>query len=116
MGHIQRYHQKWWGAVQAGNAPLAAFYLHELEEAMEDIAEGGVIDDGVDVSAHMRTYGLPAVEQLERLLKEEGLAAMAARGELLVNSCNSCHAATGHDYIRIRVPEEVHYPDQDLSP
>lgn len=47
------------GFTQAGNAGLAAFYLHELEEAMEELVEAAVVDDGVDGSAQMRLFGLP---------------------------------------------------------
>ncbi|MCW5898486.1 MAG: hypothetical protein KIT10_04365 [Flavobacteriales bacterium] len=116
MGRLQRYHQKWWAAGRAGNAELAAFYLHEMEEAMEEIAEADVVDEGVEVSKHMRTYGLPMVAELERLLKEQGVAEMTAQGDMLVNACNSCHAITGHPYLRIQVPESVHFPDQIFTP
>src|SRR5690349_14889212 len=43
MGRIQAYHQKLWAAGEANNIELAAFYLHEMEEAMEEIAEGHVM-------------------------------------------------------------------------
>lgn len=116
MGRMQHYHQKWWASGQAGNAELAAFYLHELEEAMEEVVEAGVMDEGTDVSAAMRTYGLPALEELERLLKEEGVQAMHAKGAIMTNACNACHQATEHAYIRIQVPTEVFYPDQVFTP
>ncbi len=116
MGHLQRYHQKWWAAGAAGNAELAAFYLHEMGEVMEEIADAGVMDEGVDVSGPMRTYGPPMVKELERILKADGVAAMHARGDMLVNACNSCHAVTGHPYLRIQVPAEVHFPDQIFAP
>ena len=116
MGRIQRYHQKWWAAGQAGNAELAGFYLHEMEEAMEEIATARVMDEGVDVSAHMRTYGLAAVEALEKKLKEEGVAAMHADAGLLAKTCTTCHVECGHPYLRIVPPTAVHFPDQDFAP
>jgi len=116
MGRIQQYHQKWWAAGQAGNVELAAFYLHELEESMEEVVEAGVQDDGIDVSQAMSTFGLPAIAELERLLKEEGVQAMHAKGAILVNACNACHQATGHAYIRIQEPSTVLFPDQDFRP
>jgi hypothetical protein len=114
MGRIQRYHQKFWLASRSGDHALVEFYLHEMEEAMEEIAEGAVVEDGVDVSAHMRTYGLSTVQHLQQLLATSGVQAVQGEGELLVNSCNSCHVATGHEMIRIRVPGEFSIPDQDL--
>lgn len=116
MGRMQRFHQKWWEAGRQGNAALAAFYLHEMEEAMEEVVEAQVLEDGVDVSAHMRTFGLPIVEQLERRLKEEGVAAMHGDAQLLVNSCNACHIQCGYPFVRIQVPVSVHFPDQDFTP
>lgn len=116
MGRMQQYHQKWWAAGQAANAQLAAFYLHELEEAMEEVAEAKVVDDGIDVSAAMRTYGLPALAELERLLKEEGVQAMHAKGAIMTNACNACHQATEHAYIRLQEPSQVLFPDQVFTP
>lgn len=116
MGRIQRYHQKWWAAGKVGNAELAAFYLHELEEAMEVIAQARLMEDGVDLSAHMNAYGVKTIEALEQVLKDQGVAAMHAESATLVNSCNGCHVATGHSFIRIQVPTAVDFPDQDFSP
>jgi hypothetical protein len=117
MGRMERFHTKWWLAGGEGNAALAAFYLHELEEAMEEVAEAHVVEDnGVDVSANMRTYGLPVVKELERKLKEQGVAAMHADADVLVATCNSCHVATGHSFIRVQVPQGITFPGQDFRP
>ena len=115
MGRMQRFHQKWWLAGKEGNAELAKFYLHELEEAMEEVAEAGVMDDGVDVSAAMRTYGLPTISQLENILAKEGVAAMHGQAEVMAGMCTGCHKATDHAYIRIKQPDAVSFPDQDFS-
>jgi hypothetical protein len=116
MGRLDRYHEKWWQAGKLGNAELAAFYLHEMEEAMEEIAEANVVEDGADVSAHMRTYGLPMVHQLEQRLKKDGVSAMHADADVLVNTCNSCHAACGFPFIRVRTPQEAISPGLDIKP
>lgn len=116
MGRIQRYHQKWWASGHAGNAELAGFYLHEMEEAMEEIADAKVIDEGIDVSANMRTYGLAAIEALETKLNDQGVEAMHADAGLLANTCNTCHQVCDHPYIRIVPPTAVFFPDQDFSP
>lgn len=116
MGRIQRFHQKWWLAGREGNAELSAFYLHEMEEAMEVIADGHVTDEGVDISAEMAAYGPPLIKDLEKVLAEQGVAAMHARASDLVDACNSCHLVTKHGYIRIKVPEAVSWPDQDFAP
>ena len=116
MGRIQHFHQKWWLAGKAGNAPLAKFYLHEMEEAMEEIADANITEDGVNVSEQMRTYGLTTVDHLSETLEKQGVEAMHAEAEMFANTCTSCHMATEHAYIRIKVPTEVSFPDQDFAP
>lgn len=116
MGRIQQYHQKWWLAGKLGNAELAAFYLHEMEEAMEAIAEADAEEDGVKLKPLMESYGLATIERLEAKLKAEGVSAMHAEAGQLVMNCNACHAASGHPFIRIRVPESVSFPDQVFAP
>ncbi len=117
MGRMERHHAKWWVAGREGNVELAGFYLHELEEAMEELAEAHVVEDnGVDVSANMRTYGLPIVKELERKLKKDGVAAMHADADVLVATCNSCHVASGFPFIKVRVPSGATFPGQDLRP
>ncbi len=116
MGRIQHFHQKWWLAGKAGNAPLAKFYLHEMEEAMEEIADANIIEDGVDLSEQMRTYGLTTVDHLSETLEKQGVTMMHAEAEMLANTCTSCHMVTKHPYIRIKVPADVSFPDQDFGP
>lgn len=116
MGRIQRFHQKWWLAGKAGNAELSRFYLHEMEEAMELIADGRVTDEGVNVSEKMETYGVTTVNNLQALLDSAGVRAMHAEAATLVKACNSCHLATGHAYIRIKVPDAAAFADQEFAP
>ncbi len=116
MGRMQRYHQKLWAASRAGNAELAGFYLHELEEAMAEIAEAGLVDEGVPISEPMRTYGLVVVEALERTLETQGVEALHASADMLVNACNSCHSITGHSFIVIQEPVDPQFPDQNFVP
>ena len=93
------------------------FYLHEMEEAMEEVADAGVIEEGIDVSEQMRIYGLSAIEELEKKMKSDGVEAVLADGELLVNSCNSCHTASGYAMIKIQVPDGTQvFPDQVMLP
>jgi len=83
---------------------------------MEEIVDAAIVDDGVDVSRNMRMMGLPAVEALEKLLKEQGVEAMLAQGGLLVNACNNCHTVSGYGFIRIQEPATVVFPDQEFRP
>jgi hypothetical protein len=116
MGRIQRYHQKFWLSTRAGNSELAGFYLHEMEEAMEEIADAGIMENGLDLSALMRSHGLGVVEHLERTLMEKGMDALREEASMLPGSCNSCHAASGYGFIRIREPLDLVIADQVFEP
>lgn len=83
------------------NEELVEFYVHELEEVMEEVAHAGIMDDNIPVSKHMKTYGLNGIEQFEK----EMITEFGAAYSNLMNSCNSCHLATEHGYIKIKVPE-----------
>jgi hypothetical protein len=116
MGRMQRYHQKLWASARAGNAELAAFYLHELEEAMEAIADADIEEDGIRLTPHMNSYGLGMVEAMERTLASEGVEALLATLPVLVNGCNGCHSVTGHGFIVIQEPTAPNFHDQDFAP
>ncbi|MDQ3102124.1 MAG: hypothetical protein M3R08_12100 [Bacteroidota bacterium] len=117
MGRIQRFHQKFWIAARAQNAPLAQFYLHEMEEAMEEIADAQLHDDGVDISTNMRTYGLAMNKHLQTILENQGVDQLLTGSGSLVKACNSCHVASGYEMIKIRIPpEDLTIPDQDMLP
>ena len=104
MGRIQQYAHKLWAAGTAGNLPLAKFYVHEIDEAMEDLEQANINDDGVPVSAHMKTYGLSAVDAFADDMKANGLKDFAGQFGTLVNTCNSCHDKCGYPFIAIAVP------------
>jgi hypothetical protein len=116
MGHIQRYTDKLYFAGLHQNWPLANFYLHELEETTESIIGANVVDDGINVSDLMKTMLEPKIEALEAKVKAKDAAGFKADYQLLVNTCNACHAASQHPFIQIIVPEEPTYKNQQFKP
>jgi hypothetical protein len=99
MGLMQRHLQKLDLSVQAGNETLAGFYIHELEELIETVAEAGVVYHGYPVGAMTEAQLPPAIEAIEAALGS-GADADAAVGEL-VDRCNACHAATDRPWLVI---------------
>jgi hypothetical protein len=116
MGRIQQYTHKLWWAGQGGNVPLVQFYLHEIEEAMEEVAEAGVVDEDVEVSAQMLQYGPPIVEAFADKVRTSGLTDFAQQYDVLMSTCNSCHMATKHPYLRVQVPSLSRFSDQVFTP
>jgi hypothetical protein len=102
MGRMQIFMNKLYFSGIANNAELIEFYLHEIEEAMEEVEHANIIDDGVDISANMKLFGVNQIENLENSLKS-GQDFKEAYG-VLVTSCNNCHTASKHPFIIIKEP------------
>lgn len=114
MAYLQRFADKLHAAGAAENWELADFYLHEVEETAETIIDEGHVEDGVEIGPLVEAMLLPAVERAEGAVGDA--AAFAEAYAELVTSCNVCHDATEHGFIRITVPERSGYPNQDFSP
>ncbi len=106
MLRMQIQASKLFFAGKAGNRPLVDFYLTELEENMQQIADAGVSDKGVDISKNMETFGLQQVQSMRDYLDKKDMDNFEGTYEnILINSCNSCHKVTKNPFIQIRVPE-----------
>lgn len=104
MERYQRFSQKLWFAGQESNWELAEFYTHEIHEVTEELIGSTVFHDDRDISKL-------AGEMMEEKIAELDQAVDAQEEELfvknylgLINSCNACHTATEHDFIKIKVP------------
>jgi hypothetical protein len=101
MERLQTYAHKLQLSVEARNAPLAGFYLHELEETVEVIAENIPHYDEHPVGELARDMLLPTVERLEDSVDASEWVDTDANFLDLVRACNACHLVTGHGFVRI---------------
>ncbi len=113
MGYLQRYLHKLDLSVQAENVELAGYYIHELEELVEELADAGVVYEGHQVGALTGSMLTPPIEALEDAL-ETGGDADAAVG-VLVAQCNACHVATERAWMKIERATSNPF-NQDFSP
>ena len=98
--------------LQAGNRPLAGFYLHELEELAEEVIDEVPAYDGHAVADLTAGMLVPVIERLENLVQQgQGDAAM----DELIDACNACHTATEHGYIVMRRATSNPF-NQDFAP
>jgi mono/diheme cytochrome c family protein len=117
MSSLQRWTDKLGRAAAAGNWPLADFYLHEIEEATEDLAKAGVVYHEQPVSQLTGLMLEPAVESLEQAVKAQDAALFRTRYPAFVQTCNACHQATGYGFLRVTEPEPSPNPwNQDFAP
>ncbi|MED5465168.1 MAG: hypothetical protein VX699_10965 [Myxococcota bacterium] len=115
MGDLQRFAHKLGLSLHHANQPLAEFYLHEMEETLEEISEKIPTHDGLPIKNLLSTILLPPLAQLETSLKHGEFEQSLQVWPSVIQSCNRCHAATEHAFIRIQDIRENPF-NQDFSP
>lgn len=103
MADMQRHLHKLSLSLDHDNQPLAAFYHHELVEALE-AAEAVESYDGHPVGQLSRTMLQPAVERLKKAL-DSGVGTDEAL-DGVIRACNACHQVTEHGFLRIQRSED----------
>ncbi len=114
MERMQTYTHKLQLSVAARNAPLAGFYLHELEETAEFIVEHIESYDDQPVGQLTAQMLIPSVELLEDAVDDADWPASDQGFSALLDACNACHVASGHGEVRI-VPASGNPFAQDFS-
>ncbi len=117
MAYMERYAEKLHLAGTPENWPLAAFYAHEVEETLDEVVAGGYVEEGVELAAFAEATFLPALARVEGAVESESAVAFRAAYAGLIDACNACHAATGHGFVQVVVPDgSGPYPGQRFAP
>lgn len=115
MTRIQVFHNKLYFAGMENNLRLVEFYLHEIEEEMETIAEAGIIDDDVHISDNMKNLGLEQIHSFQKTLGTPEYNFKKSY-DLLTVTCNTCHTASKHEFIKIKTPTSLPFSNQEFKP
>jgi len=115
MALMQHHLHKLGLAVQAKNATLAGFYLEEVEETSVIIQKKFPTYDKIAVGPLMNAMLVPSIAPLEKSIKASNWALSNAGYTKLVDSCNSCHTAAQHAFIKITAPTQNPF-NQSFSP
>ncbi|MCB0794344.1 MAG: hypothetical protein KDB88_06370 [Flavobacteriales bacterium] len=107
MGRLHHFAMKLHAAGSANDLELARFYHHEMHEVFEGLEDGRIMDEGKDISALVAQYGRPSLDAMGAHLQEEDSAGFSAMYDGLLQSCNACHAASDHAFIRVVAPVRV---------
>ena len=117
MALYQRYAEKAHTAAEAENWPLAAFYAHEIEENTERLIDGGIVDEGIDLSAIAAEVALPRSRRLLAAARSGDRARFDSTYAVMLDGCNACHKRSGHRFIQIQTPTAAaDYPSQSFAP
>ncbi|WP_138431304.1 hypothetical protein [Fodinibius saliphilus] len=115
MGQLQLYTHKYALAVDAKNHELATFYFHEVRAAADGITKNIPGYEGYDISRFMKLFLEPTIEPVETALANKKWDEVRAKTIEMVNSCNSCHNATSHGFVRITPGFDNNPYSQDFS-
>lgn len=115
MGYYQRFSHKLWLAGRNENWELADFYTHELEEVTENLIAGDVIHDDYNLSNLSEAMLMPKIEKIEEAIRQKNEVLFLENYELMISSCNLCHNATKHNFIKITIPNDSSIWNQDFS-
>lgn len=115
MGQLQTHTHKYALAVEAENHELASFYIHEMEEAAETITKEVPTYEGHNIAELMEQYLEPEMESSEEALEEKDWEEVRNQTIKLVDSCNSCHAASDHGFVKITTGFDKNPFNQDFS-
>jgi hypothetical protein len=104
MMEMEHRHAALWFAGEAGNWPLADYFLHEFEELVEDIEELHPEYRGIPVAEMLAEMTTPAVERMEEAVEAGDRGAYAAAYDQLTMACNACHVAADRAAIVVQRP------------
>jgi hypothetical protein len=100
MGRMQYYVHKLGLSLDAGNRALVGYYVHEVEEVIEEI-EKIEDDDGVAVGSLVKKILVPAFEALEGAFDSGDRGRLDAGYDRLIGACNQCHESANRFYLVI---------------
>jgi hypothetical protein len=104
MAMMQHTAHKLGLALQAKNQPLASFYMEEIEETAGIIQKKFPTYDKIAVGPLVNAMLVPSIAPLTASIKASNWAISNAGYTKLIDSCNTCHTAAQHAFIKITAP------------
>ena len=112
----QMRHAKLWLAGAAGNWELADYELGELKEGFEDAARLHPTHEGVPVGEMMAKLTPEPLAAIGHAIHAKNTADFRKSFDALSATCNTCHQAAHHGFIRIGRPTAAPYGNQIFAP
>ena len=112
---VQPHHIKIWMAGRAGNWPLAEYEAKELRETFEDIATYQGTWNNFPIAKLAESNLVPPLDGLDKAIKDKNQAAFKKAYDGVTAACNSCHQATGNEFVAVKTPSGADFPDQEFS-
>lgn len=118
MGEMQTLTHKLSLSIEASNPKLARFYAYELKVILETTQNEVPEYDGQPIALLIERITLPVVDDLASALARDDAAQkeLADGLDSVIDSCNECHTATLHEFIKITRGSGVNPFAQDFTP
>ena len=116
MSTIQPRHIRLWIAAQQSNWDFAGYELHNLRGAFNRLIRAHPVEDDISLQDMATSVTQQPFADLEAAIKRKDKAAFDKAYGDLTDGCNSCHQATNHGAIVIKVPQNASVFDQDFTP
>jgi hypothetical protein len=116
MSSAQVHHAKLWFAGTQGNWQLADFELDEIKETLEDAARFYPTDKNLPIGQMIKQNLEPAFAQLKKVIDGKDVGSFPTAYDLMTKACNTCHAGTQHEFIRLQRPTAPPLTNQIYAP
>jgi hypothetical protein len=115
MIQMQYFANKVYYAGINNNSDLLGFYIHEMEEVMEDLEGHDLQKDGISVSKNLKLFGIEPLELFEQNIKNSP-EQFTAHYDAWINQCNACHGVFKKPFIQIIRPQAPIATNQRFEP
>ena len=117
MAQVQIHHAKLYYAGHARNWELAAYSLHEINEALQavQVFNDQFEDFPTPLSEVVPALVGPPLGEIHGAIRTRDGAGFDAAFKSLTAACNACHAMLEHGFIRIREPGAVEFTNQSFA-
>lgn len=107
---VQPHHLKLWYAGQSKNWALAEYERQELMGGFEKIQK--YHKDKPEATAVAMIF--PAMDAVEKAIRDKDAAAFKNNFVILTNTCNTCHKALKYEFNVIKVPTTNSFGNQSF--
>lgn len=118
MSATQMRHAKLWFAGQAGNWPLAAYEVDELEEGFDDVVRFHPThkDSPAPLSELVPAMMSAPIRQLRAVIAAQDRSRFDAAFDALTGACNACHQETHFGFNVVVRPTANAFSNQRFEP
>jgi hypothetical protein len=113
---IQPRHIKLYYAGEAKNWKLAGFELDELRAGLARIGRTIPNYRNNNVDGAVAAIFADTVKTVDAAIKAQDATQFTAAYRQMTDACNACHTGMEHQFLVIKVPDAMNYPDQEFRP